>query len=66
MGRLVGTPAMTAVGGRLTHRRLTREGLVTAFRKRAKLDGDRSSTFASHPSSIDRADHMQRRIDGRA
>lgn len=47
----------------LTDRKLKRDGLVTAFQKLAKLDGGKSSMFSSHPSSADRAQNMQRKID---
>jgi metalloprotease len=47
----------------LTQQKLKREGLVTAFQKLAKLDGGKSSMFSSHPSSADRAQNMQKRID---
>lgn len=47
----------------LTEKKMNREGLVTAFQKLAELDGGESSMFSSHPSSPDRAAHMQERID---
>jgi len=47
----------------LTQKKMKREGLVTAFQKLAKLDGGESSMFSSHPSSPDRAAHIQQRID---
>ncbi len=50
----------------LTKQKLKREGLVTAFQKLAKLDGGKSSMFSSHPSSANRAENMQKRIDGKA
>ncbi|RAS37795.1 M48 family metallopeptidase [Paraburkholderia bryophila] len=37
-------------------------GLVTAFNKLAQLDGGKSSMFSSHPSSPERAQHIQQRI----
>ncbi|SDV49314.1 metalloprotease LoiP [Chitinasiproducens palmae] len=37
-------------------------GLVTAFQKLAKLDNGQSSMFSSHPSSPDRAQHIEQRI----
>jgi len=46
----------------LTEKRLNRKGLVTAFQKLAKLDGGQSSMFSSHPSSPERAAHMQERL----
>jgi len=47
----------------LTQKKMKREGLVTAFQKLAKLDGGKSSMLDSHPSSPDRAAHIQSRID---
>lgn len=47
----------------LTEKKMKREGLVTAFQKLAELDGGESSMFSSHPSSPDRAAHIQERID---
>ena len=47
----------------LTEKKLPREGLVTAFQKLAKLDGGKSSMLSSHPSSANRAENMQKRID---
>ena len=47
----------------LTKKKMNRQGLVTAFEKLAKLDGGESSMFSSHPSSPDRAAHIQQRID---
>lgn len=52
--------------GLLTERKLKREGLVSAFQKLGKLDGGKSSMFSSHPSSADRAQNMQKRIDQKA
>jgi putative metalloprotease len=46
----------------LSQRKLNRQGLVTAFQKLAQLDGGKSSMFSSHPSSPDRAKHIQQRI----
>lgn len=37
-------------------------GLVTAFQKLAQLDGGKSSMFASHPASSERARHIEERI----
>ena len=50
----------------LTRQKLKRDGLVTAFQKLAKLDGGKSSMLSSHPSSTDRAQNMQKRIDEKA
>jgi putative metalloprotease len=48
----------------LTKQKMDRKGLVTAFQKLAKLDGGKgSSMLSSHPSSADRAAHIQQRID---
>lgn len=47
----------------LTEKKMNRQGLVTAFQKLAELDGGESSMFSSHPSSPDRAAHLQERID---
>ena len=47
----------------LTDRKLKRDGLVTAFQKLARLDGGKSSMFSSHPSSAERAQNMQKKID---
>ncbi|MCI0152223.1 M48 family metallopeptidase [Paraburkholderia sediminicola] len=46
----------------LSQRKLNRQGLVTAFQKLAQLDGGKGSMFSSHPSSPDRAKHIQQRI----
>lgn len=43
--------------------KLPRTGLVTVFQKLAKLEGPGHSMFSSHPSSPDRAQHIQSRID---
>lgn len=43
--------------------KLSRTGLVTLFQKLAKLEGPGHSMFSSHPSSPDRAQHIQSRID---
>jgi putative metalloprotease len=43
--------------------KLSRKGLVTVFQKLGKLEGSDHSMFSSHPSSPDRAQHMQARID---
>lgn len=43
--------------------KLSRTGLVTGFQKLAKLEGPGRSMFSSHPSSPDRAQRMQSRID---
>lgn len=43
--------------------KLSRAGLVTLFQKLAKLEGSGHSMFSSHPSSPDRAQHIQSRID---
>lgn len=42
---------------------MNQKGLVTAFQKLAQLDGGHSSMLSSHPSSPDRAAHIQRRLD---
>jgi putative metalloprotease len=48
----------------LTKMNMDRKGLVTAFQKLAKLDGGAgASMLSSHPSSTDRAQHIQQRID---
>ena len=47
----------------LTQKKMNRKGLVTAFQKLAELDGGESSMFSSHPSSPDRAAHIQARLD---
>ena len=47
----------------LTEKMLPREGLVTAFQKLAKLDGGENTMLSSHPSSANRAENMQKRID---
>ncbi|SFV03923.1 M48 family metalloprotease [Pseudoduganella namucuonensis] len=49
--------------GILHKEKLSRTGLVTVFQKLAKLDGAGRSMFSSHPSSPDRAQRMQSRID---
>jgi putative metalloprotease len=46
----------------LKARKLNLQGLVTAFQKLAKLDGGKSSMMSSHPSSADRAKHIEERI----
>ncbi len=46
----------------LTKLKLKREGLVTAFQKLAKLDNGVKSMLSSHPSSPDRAKHIEDRI----
>lgn len=46
----------------LTKLKLKREGLVTAFQKLAKLDNREKSMLSSHPSSPDRAKHIEDRI----
>ncbi|MFM0645586.1 M48 family metallopeptidase [Paraburkholderia bryophila] len=43
-------------------KKLDPSGLVTAFNKLAQLDGGQSSMFSSHPSSPERAQHIQQRI----
>jgi len=43
--------------------KLPRTALVTVFQKLAKLEGPGHSMFSSHPSSPDRAQHIQSRID---
>lgn len=43
--------------------KLSRNGLVTLFLKLAKLEGSGHNMFSSHPSSPDRAQHIQSRID---
>ncbi|MTW05509.1 M48 family metalloprotease [Pseudoduganella ginsengisoli] len=47
----------------LRKEKLSRTGLVTLFQKLAKLEGPGHSMFSSHPSSPDRAQHIQSRID---
>lgn len=47
----------------LQKEKLSRKGLVTVFQKLSKLEGSDHSMFSSHPSSPDRAQHMQSRID---
>lgn len=47
----------------LRKEKLSRAGLVTLFQKLAKLEGPGHSMFSSHPSSPDRAQHIQARID---
>jgi metalloprotease len=47
----------------LQKEKLSRAGLVTLFQKLAKLEGPGHSMFSSHPSSPDRAQHIQSRID---
>jgi len=49
--------------GILYKEKLSRTGLVTLFEKLAKLNGSERSMFSSHPSSPDRAQHIQSRID---
>lgn len=49
--------------GILYKEKLPRTGLVTLFQKLAKLEGSGHSMFSSHPSSPDRAQHIQSRID---
>jgi putative metalloprotease len=49
--------------GILYREKLSRKGLVTLFEKLAKLNGSERSMFSSHPSSPDRAQHIQARID---
>jgi putative metalloprotease len=49
--------------GILQKEKLSRAGLVTLFQKLAKLEGADHSMFSSHPSSPDRAQHIQSRID---
>ncbi|TFW25773.1 peptidase [Duganella callida] len=49
--------------GILQKEKLSRQGLVTLFQKLAKLEGADHSMFSSHPSSPDRAQHIQSRID---
>lgn len=46
----------------LTKLKLKREGLVTAFQKLAKLDNGEKSMLSSHPSSPERAKHIEDRI----
>lgn len=43
--------------------KLSRNGLVSLFQKLAKLEGPGHSMFSSHPSSPDRAQRIQSRID---
>lgn len=43
--------------------KLSRKPLVTVFQKLATLEGPGHSMFSSHPSSPDRAQHIQARID---
>ncbi|MDR2219091.1 MAG: M48 family metalloprotease [Methylobacillus sp.] len=47
----------------LKARKLNLQGLVTAFQKLAELDGGQSSMMSSHPSSTDRAKHIETRIE---
>lgn len=49
--------------GILQKEKLSRQGLVTLFQKLAQLEGADHSMFSSHPSSPDRAQHIQSRID---
>ncbi|NRR29904.1 M48 family metalloprotease [Oxalobacteraceae bacterium] len=49
--------------GILYKEKLSRTGLVTLFQKLAKQEGSEHSMFSSHPSSPDRAQHIQSRID---
>ena len=49
--------------GMLHKEKLSRTGLVTLFQKLAKLEGSGHSMFSSHPSSPDRAQRIQSRID---
>ena len=49
--------------GMLQKEKLSRAGLVTLFQKLAKLEGPGHSMFSSHPSSPDRAQRIQSRID---
>ncbi|NYE62708.1 putative metalloprotease [Duganella sp. 1224] len=49
--------------GILLKERLSRQGLVTLFQKLARLEGPGHDMFSSHPSSPDRARHIQSRID---
>jgi len=49
--------------GILQKEKLSRKGLVTLFEKLAKLEGSDHSMFSSHPSSPNRAQHIQSRID---
>jgi putative metalloprotease len=49
--------------GILYKEKLSRKGLVTLFEKLAKLEGSEHSMFSSHPSSPERAQHIQSRID---
>jgi putative metalloprotease len=49
--------------GMLQKEKLSRAGLVTLFQKLAKLEGPGHSMFSSHPSSPDRAQRIQTRID---
>lgn len=47
----------------LFKQKLSRTGLVTLFQKLATLEGPGHSMFSSHPSSPQRAQHVQARID---
>jgi putative metalloprotease len=49
--------------GILYKEKLSRTGLVTLFQKLATLDNSGHNMFSSHPSSPDRAQHIQARID---
>lgn len=49
--------------GILYKEKLSRKGLVTMFQKLGALEGSSHSMFSSHPSSPDRAQHIQSRID---
>ncbi|MDR3428475.1 MULTISPECIES: M48 family metalloprotease [Silvimonas] len=42
---------------------LSQKPLMTSFQKLATLDGGKSTMMSSHPSSIDRAKHIQDRIN---
>jgi putative metalloprotease len=42
--------------------KLNTSGLMTAFQKLSKLDGGQHSMLSSHPSSPDRAKHIEKRI----
>ena len=46
----------------LTSAKLSAQGLASAFRKLAELDGGQSSMFSSHPSSTERAQNIEQRL----
>jgi putative metalloprotease len=46
----------------LGQKKQNQRGLMTAFQKLTKLDGGKSSMLSSHPSSPDRAKHIEDRL----